>query len=353
MDGGPDAIHNPDNASGTRIEVHRCAQHRSNNNKRVVTLRKQNTIEIVNFGGPDEIRTHDPRRVKGLLDGVSGILTPEYQGQKPPNATKSLQAVLLNDLWTHHRESFKNWLNAKDVSKTTKRDYYNALKRFFSTESVQRPQDFRKLDLRDKEERGLRNLLNYFEDEDVDDVCGHTIQKWRRYIKIKKSNVFEVYVTDEEIQEAYESYPEDLKPIYKLLMYSGNRLSHVHKMLKTFDERNIVVDGEVAHYPSAAFSSGTKKTFQIYFPSSFITTLKSIDKVYGYDCYAKRIRYNRVCAKTIRKWHLNLMIKEGVTESLADFIQGRAPATVGSAHYLNKVQQSKEAYRKIVGNFGV
>ncbi|WP_319507733.1 integrase [uncultured Methanolobus sp.] len=307
----------------------------------------------MNFGGPDEIRTHDPRRVKGLLDGVSGILTPEYQGQKPPNATKSLQAVLLNDLWTHHRESFKNWLNAKDVSKTTKRDYYNALKRFFSTESVQRPQDFRKLDLRDKEERGLRNLLNYFEDEDVDDVCGHTIQKWRRYIKIKKSNVFEVYVTDEEIQEAYESYPEDLKPIYKLLMYSGNRLSHVHKMLKTFDERNIVVDGEVAHYPSAAFSSGTKKTFQIYFPSSFITTLKSIDKVYGYDCYAKRIRYNRVCAKTIRKWHLNLMIKEGVTESLADFIQGRAPATVGSAHYLNKVQQSKEAYRKIVGNFGV
>lgn len=59
-----------------------------------------------------------------------------------------------------------------------------------------------------------------------------------------------------------------------------------------------------------------------------------------------------VCAKTIRKWHLNLMIKEGVTESLADFIQGRAPATVGSAHYLNKVQQSKEAYKKIVGNFG-
>jgi intergrase/recombinase len=262
-----------------------------------------------------------------------------------------LQAVLLNDLWARHHESFKDWLNAKDVSKTTKRDYYNALKRFFSTESVQKPQDFRKLDLRDKEERGLRNLLNYFEDEDVDDICGYTIQKWRRYVKIRKSNVFEVYVTDEEIQEAYESYPEDLKPIYKLLMYSGNRLSHIHKMLKNFDERNIVVDGKVAHYPSSAFSSGTKKTFQIYFPSSFITTLKSIDKVYGYDYYAKRIRHNRVCAKTIHKWHLNLMIKEGVTESLADFIQGRAPATVGSAHYLNKVQQSKEEYRKIIEKF--
>jgi len=35
-----------------------------------------------------------------------------------------------------------------------------------------------------------------------------------------------------------------------------------------------------------------------------------------------------VCAKTICKWHPNLMIKEGVTESLADFIQGFAPVTV-------------------------
>jgi intergrase/recombinase len=309
--------------------------------------------ENKNCGGPDEIRTHDLRRVKGLLDGVLGTNYSKYHHQEPPISTEPLQAVLLNDLWAHHKESFKDWLNAKDVSKTTKRDYYNALERFFSTESVQKPQDFRKLNLRDKEERGLRNLLNYFEDEDIDDVCGYTIQKWRRYVKIKKSNVFEVYVTDEEIHEAYESYSEDLKPIYKLLMYSGNRLSHVHKMLKTFDERNIVVDGEVAHYPSAAFSSGTKKTFQIYFPSSFINTLKGIDKVYGYDYYAKRIRHNRVCSKTIRKWHLNLMIKEGVTESLADFIQGRAPATVGSAHYLNKVQQSKEEYRRIVRKFGI
>lgn len=35
---------------------------------------------------------------------------------------------------------------------------------------------------------------------------------------------------------------------------------------------------------------------------------------------------------------------KGVIESLADFIQGHAPATVGSAHYLNKVQQTKDEY---------
>jgi len=45
------------------------------------------------------------------------------------------------------------------------------------------------------------------------------------------------------------------------------------------------------------------------------------------------------------------MIKEGITESLADFIPGRSPVTVGSAHYLNKVQQAKNQYKRIMDRF--
>lgn len=61
----------------------------------------------------------------------------------------------------------------------------------------------------------------------------------------------------------------------------------------------------------------------------------------------KQTNHNRVSSKTIRKRHLNLMVTAGISESLADFIESRAPATLGSAHYLNKVQQ-EEAYRRIV-----
>jgi intergrase/recombinase len=35
-------------------------------------------------------------------------------------------------------------------------------------------------------------------------------------------------------------------------------------------------------------------------------------------------------------------------ESVADFIQGRASVTVGSAHYLAKTQQADVSYAKIV-----
>ncbi|WP_280176533.1 integrase [Methanococcoides vulcani] len=44
------------------------------------------------------------------------------------------------------------------------------------------------------------------------------------------------------------------------------------------------------------------------------------------------------------------MTSDGIMVSIADFIQGRAATTVGSAHYLNKVKQAKTEYHKIVGN---
>ena len=124
-------------------------------------------------------------------------------------------------------------------------------------------------------------------------------------------------------------------------------------MLKNFDERNIIVNDESAHYPTSFLSSGTKSTFHLFFPTSYIPELKKIRNLVSYENTLKKIQSDRISAKTIRKWHLNMMIKEGVAESLADFIQGRASITVGSAHYLNKVQQAGDQYKRIIGKFPI
>jgi intergrase/recombinase len=290
--------------------------------------------------GPEEIRTPDPRRVKA----------------KPHTFTASKQqGEQLSKLWEQHNEYFKSWLGSRNVSEGTQRDYFNSLTKFFSNPdlSISKPQALNAIQLKDKEERGLRNLFNYFEDLDMDTVAGYSLEKWRRYVKIKQSGVVEVYLTDEELREAYGVCAGGLRSVFKLMVFSGSRLTHVTKMLEEFDERNIVIDGEVAHYPTSNLSTGTKKTFQIFFPTSFIPELKEIGKDKSYDVLKKSLQHKRVSAKTIRKWHLNLMVAAGVTESLADFIQGRAAATVGSAHYLNKVKQAKEAYRNLVPRFAV
>ncbi len=172
-------------------------------------------------------------------------------------------------------------------------------------------------------------------------------------MKIKKSGVIEIYVTDREIKEAYEACPDNLKPIYRLLVYSGNRFTHIHEMLQKFDERNIITDGDVAHYHTSSLSKGTKQTFHMFFPPSYVSELKKFENLNSYDNILKKIQSDRVSAKTIRKWHLNKMIKEGITENLADFIQGRASVTVGSAHYLNKTGKAKDQYRRIIGKFPI
>jgi intergrase/recombinase len=259
----------------------------------------------------------------------------------------------LNEFWTEHKNEFFNWLEMRNITAPTKQTYRSALTRFFESNVICKPKDIKKFKLKDKESRGLRNLFNYCEDEEIDYVVGNSIEKWRRFIKIRKSGVVQIYVTDEEIRDAYNSCPENLKTVYQLLAYSGSRLTHIHKMLQNFDEKNIVIDGEVAYYPTASFSEGTKKTFQVFFPTSFIPKLRNLGTVYCYYTFMKGIRDGRVSAKTIRKWHLNLMIQEGVTESIADFIQGRASLTVGSAHYLNKVGQAKMAYKKLIDVFPV
>ncbi|MCM1987776.1 integrase [Methanococcoides seepicolus] len=240
-----------------------------------------------------------------------------------------------------------------DVTSKTKQGYRSSLTRFFESNTINKPKDIRKLNLKDKESRGLRNLLNYCEDEEIEDVVGYNIDRWRRFIKIRKSGVVEVYVTDEEIKEAYNACPEVLKPVFSLLVYSGSRATHIHKMLETFDERNIIINGNIAHYPTSSFSEGKKKTFHVYFPTSFIPDLNSIGKPRCYYNITEKIRKGRVSAKTIRKWHLNMMIQDGVTESIADFIQGRAATTVGSAHYLNKVQRASVEYAKVIEQFPI
>ncbi|TAJ44232.1 integrase [Methanofollis fontis] len=213
---------------------------------------------------------------------------------------------------------------------------------------IKRPGDFRYLTLKDKESRGIRNFMNYFEDSEFEEIIGFSIDKWRKYLKIKSSGVVEVYVSDEEILDAFLACPDELKPVFKLLVYSGSRFSHIYGMLKGFDTQNVIVENGVAHYPTSGLSKGAKKTFHVYFPSSFLPELENVSELKSEDYILRMIKHGRVSAKTIRKWHLNFMIGHGVQESVADFIQGRAAVTVGSAHYLNKVKQATDSYGSLI-----
>ena len=66
------------------------------------------------------------------------------------------------------------------------------------------------------------------------------------------------------------------------------------------------------------------------------------------DTISYEIRRYGIAPKYLRKWFYNFLILNNVPESVADFIEGRAPESVGSMHYLAKVKQSDYWYGLIL-----
>lgn len=152
-------------------------------------------------------------------------------------------------------------------------------------------------------------MLNFAEERE--DLSLEYIAKLRKVLKIKPAGVREIFISDKELIEAYNSIKDNLKPFFKLLVYSGLRLSHAVSMVKSFDRANLVIKGNIARYPISWLSKGKKRGYWCYIP-------KESAKVYvNYHTYSKELQYKRFSAVVIRKWHLNKLIELGVPESIA------------------------------------
>ncbi len=119
-------------------------------------------------------------------------------------------------------------------------------------------------------------------------------------------------------------------------------------LLNKFDRKKVVINGKIAKYPLFPDRS-EKKTYFAYFPAKFVRELKKSNITqHG----AKNYFYRRgLSPKYLRKWHYNFLILNGVPESVADFIQGRASFTDGSMHCLAKVKQADEWYSRVIDKF--
>ncbi|RLI85880.1 MAG: hypothetical protein DRP01_05300 [Archaeoglobales archaeon] len=138
---------------------------------------------------------------------------------------------------------------------------------------------------------------------------------------------------------------EETRIVFKLLAFSGIRVVEASKLLPEFDKSKLMINGNIAKYPLSMLRE-TKNVYYAYMPKDFALELKRIN-------LSRKAIINRFCrfslpAKYLRKWNYNFLILNGVPESVADFIQGRASITVGSMHYLAKVKQADEWYNRVV-----
>ena len=189
----------------------------------------------------------------------------------------------------------------------------------------------------------LRVLFNFLEEFELLDE--HTLSKLRKVVKIPNSGSDNYVPSNEEILNAYSRIKkEETKMVFKLLAFSGIRIVEASALVSNFKESELMLNGNIAKYPLSMLRK-TKNAYYAYIPKEFALELERID-------LTKKAIINRFCAfhmpgKYLRKWNYNFLILNGVPESVADFIQGRVPITVGSMHYLAKVKQADEWYSRV------
>ena len=261
----------------------------------------------------------------------------------------------LNDLWDINKVQFNEWLSYK-VADRTRKDYIKALDKFMKKHKLKTVGNL--VSALQKEHyshhlvSALRNFVTFLEEREIIDE--DVANRIRKYAKMKRSGVDQTYITNEEIREAWKqvlSYEEKRRELtFKLLVFSGLRLAHVHYLLTTFDPTKLIFEGNIAKYPLQEAAKGTKRVFYAYMPAEFAKELEKIEA--SYDAMREWVRFEgearRVKAKTIRKWHFNFLIRHGVSFEVADFIQGRAPRSIGERHYANLELLADEAYSKVV-----
>ncbi|MEM4670928.1 MAG: integrase [Desulfurococcaceae archaeon] len=162
-------------------------------------------------------------------------------------------------------------------------------------------------------------------------------------IKTKRSGV-DLYVpSDEEVLNALKtacSSSESLCWVYKLLVYSGLRLSEACKLLREQEDGKWIKADGFWKYP-LAWKRGSKQVFYAY-------TLEkpprlSISEKWVSNWAAKSSVLN---PKYVRKWVAMKMLSLGISEEVVNFIQGRIPQSVLAKHYLKLSLIADEGYGK-------
>jgi len=191
---------------------------------------------------------------------------------------------------------------------------------------------------------GLRNLLNFYETFEL--MNEGSIMKYRKIVKIPKANQDEYVPEDSKVIETFRKFKDErYKILFKLLTFSGIRLRESLHLLRTFDSNKLINNDKIAKYP-LGLNRRSKKSYYAYMPLEFSNELRRMEL--NEDAVSQYFKKKGLPCKYLRKWNYNFLILNGVPESVADFIQGRASITVGSMHYLAKVKQADEWYSRVV-----
>ena len=211
----------------------------------------------------------------------------------------------------------------------------------------------------------VRRLMDRSEVEEILEQPFLTVIKSRK-VRVPGISTPEA---DKHVAEVYEWIKEKwndeaTEMIYKLIVYSGLRLEHAYRMLKTFNPKNLEFKGNMARYPTEEISTEIKGSFYAFMPAEFARKLKKIKLKYDVSTYENRINPKRwkpkkeewqnswINAKNLRKWFENFCKRNKVELLYRKFFMGHSTRAV-IEHYEQMEDLSWDEYAKIVDKFPI
>jgi intergrase/recombinase len=200
---------------------------------------------------------------------------------------------------------------------------------------------------------GLRNLFKFYEAQ------GYAEKRWldllRRNLPKTSVGVDLQVPSEKEIVKSLKRVAERdagkrFFGLYNLLLDSGLRLTEAIKLFNALKSGGVKLEKRDGFcIAPLGYFRGTKLA---YF--GFITefTLKAIKESGGKSLTYKKVmgtatkRFGVVSYKYLRKFAFDNMTSEklNIPESVADFIQGRTPKSIGARHYMKLKRKATQFY---------
>jgi intergrase/recombinase len=272
--------------------------------------------------GPDLLRTHLPHQLFRLLIDYPAI-----------------------------RNDFVTFLEAKKLNERYLKGMLSYLDRFVTV--IETPMDilriFSKLSPGQQHNlnRGLCNVFNFLEAQGFDGAYLNVLRKNMP----KDETGFDLKIPSPEdiissLRLMAKSKP-GYRAAYELVVDSGLRLEEACRLINNFDETQIEKLSGFCVAPLGYFRR-SKLAYFAFFTQETLNLIKQVKgSVDPAVASSYRMIHPKVMAfKYLRKFVNDTMTSEelNIPESVADFIQGRTPKSVGAKHYMQLKRKAIKFY---------
>jgi len=280
------------------------------------------------------------KRVEGRCEALSSLAAGDVSGE----------GIVLS--WPETRQMFLQYLEFKRYEPANARNMLNYLDRFVK-EPLKEPLDVMRMfspltaGQRHHLNRAMRAWFKCLEINKPNREFKEFLDGLRK--AIPKDDVgIDIKVPDEEqiISDLRRivSEPLPIQAEYNLLLDSGLRLVEVVKLLNDFPEAERL---EGFYRCPVGLFRGSKQAYYCYLTEYTYQLIKKLNEKVSEIRLKRRHQLHKYTrAKYLRKFANDMMTSErlNIPESVADFIQGRVPKSIGAKHYMQLKRKADQFY---------